>query len=98
MVNAPSTTRRPGRNSFMISASEQIVPEDEHHEGENQDHSRSIERLHHPFRYGTAGDGLRGIKDQMAAIERWNRQEIEDADSNRQQRDELNQPLETHLG
>ena len=34
----------------------------------------------------------------MPAVERWNRQQIEDADADRQQRDKLNQPLETELG
>ncbi len=34
----------------------------------------------------------------MASIERWNRQKIEDPDAHGQQRDKLNQPLETERG
>ena len=35
------------------------------------------------------------VEQKMAAIERWNRQQVENADAHRQQRNQLHQPLKT---
>ena len=82
----------------MISTPKEIVPENEPHEGKNQEKPRAIDRFHRPLRHRTALDGLQAVEDEVPSVERWNRQQIEDADADREQRDKLNQPLETELG
>src|SRR6185312_4848530 len=67
-------------------------------EGQHQNHACPIDGLHHPFGNRAADDGLRRVENEMAAVERWNRQQVQDADADRQQGDELNQPFEAELG
>src|SRR5690606_19345418 len=97
MVNEASTRSLREPDFLIISAPKQVVPEHESHEGEHQHKADAIHRLHHPLRYRAAQDGLDSVKDEMPAIERRNRQQIEYADTDGQQGHELNQPLEAEL-
>src|SRR5262245_61508439 len=98
MVNGASIRIAAEPNSFMISTTKEVVPENEPHEGKDQEQASAIDRLHRPFRHRTALHGLKRVEDEMSSVEGWNRQKIENSDADREQRDKLNQPLETELG
>src|SRR3954454_8052342 len=97
MVNGVSTFAMLRPNSFMISASKQIVPENESHEAQHQKQTGPIGHFHHPFRHRPADDGLNPVEQQMAPVEGGNRQKVQNTDPYGQQRNELHQPFESEL-
>jgi hypothetical protein len=77
MVNGISMQPGLKPNFFMISAPKQIIPKNEAHETEHQEQPGPIGHLHHSLRNGPPDDGLHAVEQQVAAVERGNRQEIE---------------------
>src|SRR5688572_23438220 len=98
MVNAVSIRVIAKPNSFIISTSKEVVPENEPHESQHQQKPHAIDHFHRPLRYRTPSSSLAGVENKMTAVKRWNRQKIQKSDSQRQRRNQLHQPVETELG
>ena len=62
------------------------------------EHTGTIDHFHEAFRDRPPQHGLGAIEGEMPSVERWNRQKIENAYADRQQRDQLDQPFEAELG
>src|SRR5690606_11459957 len=96
MVNAASISP-PRATPSSPSAAENVVPEHEGHEKEHSQKPGAVEHLRHLVGHRPADNRLDGIENEMPAIKRRDGQKIEDADADRQQRNELHEPFETEL-
>ena len=57
----------------------------------------AIDGFHRALRNRTPFDGLDAVENEVPAIERGNRQKVQNADADGQRRDQLNQPFEAEL-